>query len=159
VPPCRRNEYGAQVLVSVSHVCGTGRPATEFRDFFVPEAENGSRPYKPTAKPFIENKAMASFGQKTVDQVLFAGRRTDQLRREADERERVRHLMSAVPFFAALLLFHPFALSESRRLSVLRPVSGRWPVPAALTSICSDRHAADPEVAPVEYCGRPCENT
>jgi hypothetical protein len=143
----------------VSHVFGAGRPETEFRDFFVPEVENGSRPYKPTAKPFIENKAMASFGQKTVDQVLFAGRRTDQLRREADERERVRHLMSAVPFFAALLLFHPFALPESRRLSVLRPVSVRWPVPAALTGICADGPAADPQVAPVEYCCRSCENT
>jgi len=139
--------------------CGAGRPATEFRDFFVPEIENGSRPYKPTAKPFIENKAMASFGQKTVDQVLFAGRRTDQLRREADERERVSHLMSAVSLFVALLLFQPIALPESRRLSAFGPVSMRWHVSAALTGICADRLAADPQVAPVEYCRRSCENT
>lgn len=63
---------------------------------FVPDYENGSRPYIPKAKSFMENKAVAGFAQKTGDLVRFAGRRTDQLRRDVDERERVRLVLATV---------------------------------------------------------------
>ena len=72
------------------------RPTTDYQMVFVPELENGSRPYIPRAKPFPENKSLAGSMQKHGDLARYTMRQADFLRNEAQENERVLYAFSSM---------------------------------------------------------------
>lgn len=66
------------------------RPNTEYRDVFVPET--ASKPYVPTALSYTQMKMMAGLSQKLGDKARFTIRRSDVLRRDAEESARLLKL-------------------------------------------------------------------
>ena len=67
------------------------RPHTEYRDVFVPETAS-SKPYVPTALSYFQLKMMSGFAQKAGDHARFTIRRSDVLRRDAEESARLLKL-------------------------------------------------------------------
>jgi len=66
------------------------RPNTDYRDVFVPET--ATHPYVPTALSYMQMKLMAGFSQKVGDHARFTIRRSDVLRRDAEESARILKL-------------------------------------------------------------------